>query len=71
MYLQLDGSRSSLQYRVFIIFQVTVLPALILAQVEPKYAIQVSISQQDNARIATINITIAYDQLQRTDEQSL
>ncbi|KAF1994828.1 hypothetical protein P154DRAFT_526746 [Amniculicola lignicola CBS 123094] len=39
MYLNLDDSRSSLQYRVFIIFQVTVLPALILAQVEPKYAI--------------------------------
>ncbi|RDL41763.1 Uncharacterized protein BP5553_01742 [Venustampulla echinocandica] len=38
-YLNLDNSRASLQYRVFIIFQVTVLPALILAQVEPKYAI--------------------------------
>ncbi|KAL3420870.1 BMR1-like protein (ABC-2 type transporter) [Phlyctema vagabunda] len=38
-YLNLDDSRSSLQYRVFVIFQVTVLPALILAQVEPKYAI--------------------------------
>lgn len=37
MFLQLDESRTSLQYRVFIIFQVTVLPALILAQVEPKY----------------------------------
>jgi len=36
-YLQLDDSRSSLQYRVFVIFQATVLPALILAQVEPKY----------------------------------
>ena len=36
-YFQLDDSRSSLQYRVFVIFQVTVLPALILAQVEPKY----------------------------------
>lgn len=44
MYLQLDDSRSSLQYRVFIIFQVTVLPALILAQVEPKYAIARMIS---------------------------
>jgi ABC-type multidrug transport system ATPase subunit/ABC-type multidrug transport system permease subunit len=33
MFLQLDDSRTSLQYRVFIIFQVTVLPALILAQV--------------------------------------
>ncbi|KAG9229650.1 putative ABC transporter G family member 11 [Amylocarpus encephaloides] len=38
-YLNLDDSRSSLQYRIFIIFQVTVLPALILAQVEPKYAL--------------------------------
>ncbi|PQE05366.1 ABC transporter protein [Rutstroemia sp. NJR-2017a BVV2] len=38
-YLNLDDSRASLQYRVFVIFQVTVLPALILAQVEPKYAI--------------------------------
>ncbi|KAF1847990.1 ABC transporter CDR4 [Cucurbitaria berberidis CBS 394.84] len=44
MYLQLDDSRSSLQYRVFIIFQVTVLPALILAQVEPKYAVARMIS---------------------------
>jgi len=37
MFLQLDDSRTSLQYRVFVVFQVTVLPALILAQVEPKY----------------------------------
>ncbi|KAH8731975.1 ABC transporter CDR4 [Phaeosphaeriaceae sp. PMI808] len=44
MYLQLDDSRSSLQYRVFILFQVTVLPALILAQVEPKYQIARAIS---------------------------
>lgn len=39
MFLQLNDDRASLQYRVFVIFQVTVLPALILAQVEPKYAI--------------------------------
>jgi ATP-binding cassette subfamily G (WHITE) protein 2 (SNQ2) len=38
-YLNLNESRQSLQYRVFVIFQVTVLPALILAQVEPKYAL--------------------------------
>jgi ATP-binding cassette, subfamily G (WHITE), member 2, SNQ2 len=38
-YLNLNDSRQSLQYRVFVIFQVTVLPALILAQVEPKYAL--------------------------------
>ncbi|KAH8665800.1 ABC-2 type transporter-domain-containing protein [Tricladium varicosporioides] len=37
-YLNLGDDRASLQYRVFVIFQVTVLPALILAQVEPKYA---------------------------------
>jgi ATP-binding cassette subfamily G (WHITE) protein 2 (SNQ2) len=37
-FLNLDKSRESLQYKVFVIFQVTVLPALILAQVEPKYA---------------------------------
>jgi len=36
-FLQLDDSRSSLQYRVFVIFQITVIPALILAQVEPMY----------------------------------
>ncbi|KAF5024202.1 hypothetical protein F66182_3716 [Fusarium sp. NRRL 66182] len=34
MYLNLDNSRSSLQNRVFVIFQVTVLPALIITQVE-------------------------------------
>jgi ATP-binding cassette subfamily G (WHITE) protein 2 (SNQ2) len=39
VYLKLDDSRSSLQYRVFLLFQATVLPALILAQVEPKYAL--------------------------------
>jgi ATP-binding cassette subfamily G (WHITE) protein 2 (SNQ2) len=44
MYLNLDNTRASLQYRIFIIFQVTVLPALILAQVEPKYAIARMIS---------------------------
>jgi ABC-type multidrug transport system ATPase subunit/ABC-type multidrug transport system permease subunit len=48
-YLQLDDSRTSLQYRVFIIFQVTVLPALILAQVEPKYAMARMISFREQA----------------------
>ena len=36
-YLNLNDSRTSLQYRVFVIFQTAVLPALVLAQVEPKY----------------------------------
>lgn len=39
-YLQLDNSRSSLQYKVFIMFQVTVLPALILSQVEAMYHVK-------------------------------
>ena len=38
-YLNLNSSRASLQYRVFVMFQVTVLPAIVLSQVEPKYAI--------------------------------
>ena len=44
MFLQLDKSRASLQYKVFVIFQATVLPALILAQVEPKYAVARAVS---------------------------
>jgi ATP-binding cassette, subfamily G (WHITE), member 2, SNQ2 len=48
-YLRLNNSRTSLQYRIFIIFQVTVLPALILAQVEPKYAIARMISYREQA----------------------
>lgn len=48
-FLQLDDSRASLQYRVFVIFQVTVLPALILAQVEPKFAIARMISFREQS----------------------
>ncbi|KPM39619.1 ABC transporter G family member 11 [Neonectria ditissima] len=39
-YLNLDDSRSSLQYKVFVIFQVTVLPALIITQVEVMFHIK-------------------------------
>ncbi|KAI1859058.1 hypothetical protein JX265_010535 [Neoarthrinium moseri] len=39
-FLQLDDSRSSLQYKVFVTFQVTVLPALVISQVEVMYHIQ-------------------------------
>ncbi|KAG6001236.1 hypothetical protein E4U54_001136 [Claviceps lovelessii] len=39
-YLNLDNSRSSLQYTVFVIFQVTVLPALIITQVEVMFHIK-------------------------------
>ena len=47
MFLQLDDSRASLQYRVFVIFQVTLLPAVILAQVEPKYQISRMIAYRE------------------------
>lgn len=39
-YLNLDQSRSSLQYKVFVMFQVTVLPALIITQVEVMFHIK-------------------------------
>ncbi|KAI0129629.1 ABC-2 type transporter [Xylariales sp. AK1849] len=39
-FLQLDDSRASLQYKVFVTFQVTVLPALVISQVEVMYHIQ-------------------------------
>ncbi|KAF5670571.1 ABC transporter [Fusarium heterosporum] len=40
MYLQLSDSRSALQNKVFVIFQVTVLPALIITQVEVMFHIK-------------------------------
>jgi len=36
-FLQLNDSLASLQYRVFVVFFATILPALILAQIEPQY----------------------------------
>lgn len=48
-YLQLDDSRSSLQQRVFVIFQTAVLPAIILAQVEPKYDLSRLIFYRESA----------------------
>ena len=42
-YLQLDESRTSLQNKVFVMFQITVLPALIMAQVEVMFHIKRSI----------------------------
>jgi ATP-binding cassette, subfamily G (WHITE), member 2, SNQ2 len=49
MFLHLNESRASLQDRIFLIFQFTVLPALILAQVQPKFAIARSISFREQA----------------------
>lgn len=48
-FLQLDDSRSSLQYRIFVIFNVTVLPAIILQQVEPRYDLSRLIFYRESA----------------------
>lgn len=42
-FLNLDESRASLQYKIFVTFQVTVLPALIISQVEVMYHFKRSI----------------------------
>ncbi|KAL2019399.1 hypothetical protein VTK56DRAFT_9690 [Thermocarpiscus australiensis] len=39
-FLNLDNSRQSLQYKVFVMFQVTVLPALIISQIEVMYHVK-------------------------------
>ncbi|QKX61137.1 uncharacterized protein TRUGW13939_08284 [Talaromyces rugulosus] len=48
-FLQLDDSRSSLQYRVFVLFQITVIPAIIIQQVEPKYDMSRLVSYRESA----------------------
>ncbi|KAB5583021.1 ABC-2 type transporter-domain-containing protein [Coniochaeta sp. 2T2.1] len=48
-YLNLDDSRSSLQYRVFVMFQVTVLPAILLSQVEVLFHIKRAISFREQS----------------------
>ncbi|KAK4150580.1 ABC-2 type transporter-domain-containing protein [Chaetomidium leptoderma] len=39
-FLNLDNTRESLQYKVFVMFQVTVLPALIISQIEVMYHVK-------------------------------
>lgn len=39
-YLQLDDSRSSLQYKIFVMFQITVLPALVISQIEAMFHVK-------------------------------
>ena len=59
-YLHLNDSRSSLQERVFVIFQTTVLPALILAQVEPKYDMSRLIFYRESAAKAYSQFPFAF-----------
>lgn len=48
-FLQLDDSRASLQYRIFVLFNVTIIPAIILQQVEPKYEMSRLIFYRESA----------------------
>ncbi|KAI0503400.1 ABC-2 type transporter [Xylaria bambusicola] len=60
-YLQLDESRSSLQYKVFVMFQVTVLPALLLPQVELMFVIKRAIffREQLSKMYSTFTFTLS------------
>ncbi|KAI1147010.1 ABC-2 type transporter [Nemania diffusa] len=64
-YLRLDDSRSSLQYKVFVMFQITVLPALLLPQVELMFVIKRAIffreqlSKMYSAFTFTLSMVIA------------
>lgn len=48
-FLNLDNSLSGLQNRVFVLFQATVLPALVLAQVQPRYDFGMMIFKRENS----------------------
>jgi ATP-binding cassette, subfamily G (WHITE), member 2, SNQ2 len=70
-FLQLDDSRASLQYRVFVIFQVTVVPALILAQVEPMYDVSRLIYYREAAAKAYKQLPFALSMVQAEMPYSL
>ncbi|KAI5866282.1 ABC-2 type transporter-domain-containing protein [Durotheca rogersii] len=60
-YLQLDDSRGSLQNKVFVMFQITVLPALLMPQVELMYVIKRAIffREQLSKMYSTFTFTLA------------
>ncbi|KAL2105740.1 hypothetical protein VUR80DRAFT_7842 [Thermomyces stellatus] len=58
-YLNLDNSRASLQNKVFVMFQVTVLPPLILSQVEVMYHIRRSIFFRESSSKMYSTVTFA------------
>ncbi|KAI2628522.1 ABC-2 type transporter-domain-containing protein [Hypoxylon sp. NC1633] len=60
-YLQLDESRSSLQNKVFVMFQITVLPALLMPQVELMFVIKRAIffREQLSKMYSTFTFTLA------------
>lgn len=64
IFLNLDLSRSSLQYKVFVIFQVTVLPALVMSQVEVMYHIKRAIFFREQSSKMYSPFTFAVSMMQ-------
>ncbi|KXJ89816.1 ABC-2 type transporter-domain-containing protein [Microdochium bolleyi] len=58
-YLQLDNSRASLQNKVFVMFQITVLPALVMSQAEVMWIIKRAIffREQSSKMYSTFTFT--------------
>ena len=62
-FLNLDHSRQSLQYKVFVMFQVTVLPALVISQVEAMYHFKRAIFFREQSSKMYSNFTFATSML--------
>ena len=63
IFMGLGDSRTSMQSRFFVALQVTVLPAIILAQVEPRYAIARMLSYREQAAKAYKQFPFALSQV--------
>lgn len=48
-YLNIGNSRADLQYRVFVIFQLTVLPSMILSQIQPRFELARTIFNREKS----------------------
>ncbi|KAH7020916.1 ABC-2 type transporter [Microdochium trichocladiopsis] len=59
-YLQLDDSRASLQNKVFVMFQITVLPALVMTQAEVMWVIKRAIffREQSSKMYSSLTFTV-------------
>ena len=63
IFMQLGRSRTSMQQRFFVALQVTVLPAIILAHIEPRYAVARMLSYREQAAKAYKQIPFALSQV--------
>ncbi|KAH8684374.1 putative ABC transporter G family member 11 [Tricladium varicosporioides] len=64
-YLNIGNSRADLQYRVFVIFQLTVLPSMILSQIQPRFELARTIFMREKSSemyekgVFLLSVTIA------------